>query len=97
VPARPPAAATGVRPAACKAVCSSGRGRPPQRRRMLPCSTGRAAAALPADADYPGADDVPAPTFGGLKTNLQATDHTSSNIISRDMARDHEILTSTFP
>jgi hypothetical protein len=26
----------------------------------LPCSTGRAAAALPTDADYPAADDVPA-------------------------------------
>jgi hypothetical protein len=27
---------------------------------VLPCSTGRAARALPADADYPAADDVPA-------------------------------------
>jgi hypothetical protein len=51
---------TGVRPAACKAVCSSGRGRPPLRRRVLPCSTGRAAATLLGDADYPAADDVPA-------------------------------------
>jgi hypothetical protein len=58
MPAQPLAAATGMRPAACKAVCSLGRGRPPLRRRVLPCSTGRAATALPADADYPAAHDV---------------------------------------